>query len=250
MLAVTVLDVAYREQLEAKLARPWAPWQVVPWQTRAMLAWMETHAGGRLAADEVARAWIWADLHLDHRDIVGHFSRPFRSVDEMRRALLEAWRETVGESDLVICAGDVTVGPPNPAIDEELAALPGEKVLVVGNHEFVNLPGAKDYGFEAAYPSLVCHSDPPLLLTHEPLETVPAGCANVHGHLHGTPARSAATRSTRRLNVNVELVGYRPVRLAELAATAGALLAGDVEPQETTIRTMAAAARLEDERGR
>ena len=116
---MTKLDVAYREQLEAELARPRAPWHVVPWQTRAMLAWMETHAGGRLAADDVARAWVWSDLHLDHRDIVWHFSRPFRTVDGMRRALIEAWRQTVGESDLVICAGDVTVGSPNPAIDEE-----------------------------------------------------------------------------------------------------------------------------------
>ena len=52
--------------------------------------------------------------------------------------------------------------------------LPGDKVLVVGNHECVkNRSQPKDYGFEAAYPTLVCETDPPLLLTHEPLETVP-----------------------------------------------------------------------------
>ena len=84
----------------------------------------------------------------------------------------------------MICAGDVTVGLPNSAIDEELAALPGEKLLVVGNHEFVNSwVRPKDYGFTAAYPTLVCDSDPSLLLTHESLATVPAGCANVHGHV-------------------------------------------------------------------
>ena len=242
VLAMTELDVAYRDQLEAVLARPRTPWHVIPWQTRMMLAWMENHAGGRLAADDVARAWVWSDLHLDHRDLVWHFGRPFRTVDGMRRALLEAWRQTVGESDLVICAGDVTVGPPNAAIDEELAALPGEKLLVVGNHEFVNNRARpKDYGFEAAYPTLICDSDPPLLLTHEPLETVPAGCANVHGHLHGTRARSQARRSRYHLNVNVELLSYRPARLETLASTSRALLAGDVEPQKTTMRTIACA---------
>ena len=114
-VAMTDLDVAYREQLEAQLARPGAPWQAA-WQTRAMLAWMETHAGGRLAADDVARAWVWSDLHLDHGDIVWHLNRPFQTLDGMRRALLEAWRQTVGEGDLVICGGDVTVGAPSRAI--------------------------------------------------------------------------------------------------------------------------------------
>ena len=242
-VAMSDLDVAYREQLEAKLARPRTPWEA-PWQTRAMLAWMETHPGGRLAADDVGRAWVWSDLHLDHRDIVWQFSRPFQTLDEMRRTLLEAWRQTVDEGDLVICAGDVTVGAPSRVIDEELAGLSGEKLLVVGNHEFVNnLADPKGYGFEAAYPTLVCDSDPPLLLTHEPLETVPAGAVNVHGHLHGTHARSAARQSRRHLNVNVELLSYRPVRLAELAAAARVLVAGGVEPQQTTMRTIELAAR-------
>ena len=55
----------------------------------------------------------------------------------------------------VICAGDVTVGPPSPAIDKELAGLPGEKVLVVGNHQFVNnMEGVKDYHIETVYPTV------------------------------------------------------------------------------------------------
>ena len=208
-----------------------------------MLAWMETHAGGRLAANQVARTWIWSDLHLNHTAIIWAGSRPFGSAAGMRKALLEAWQETVAETDLIICLGDVTVGPPVAAVDEVLAALPGDKILIVGNHEFVNnRPEPKDYGFEAAHPTLVCETDPPLLLTHEPLETVPAGAVNVHGHLHGTTARTKARRSRRHLNVNCELTAYQPVRLADLATTAGALLAGDVEPQKTTAETVAAAA--------
>ena len=92
-------------------------------------------------------------------------------------------------------------------------------------------------------PTLLCETDPPLLLTHEPLKNVPAGCLNVHGHLHGTEARSAAQRTRRRLNVNVELTGYRPVRLETLATTARALLTGEAEPHRTTARTIARAAR-------
>ena len=62
----------------------------------------------------------------------------------------------------------------------------------------------------ARQPHLVVgETDPPLLLTHEPLEKVPAGCVNVHGHLHGLagahdgpsheppPAPSTRVRRTR-----------------------------------------------------
>ena len=79
-------------------------------------------------------------------------------------------------------------------LDQALATLPGTKVLVVGNHEFpIGGAGVKDYGFEAVHPTLVCETDPPLLLTHEPLDVVPVRAVNVHGHLHGTAARALAS---------------------------------------------------------
>ena len=136
-------------------------------------------------------------------------------------------------------------------IDKALATLPGTRVLVVGNHEFpIGGAGVNDYGFEAVYPTLVCETDPPLLLTHEPLDEVPVGAVNVHGHLHGTAARAKPRCSIYHLNVNVELTSFRPVRLPELATTARALLAGDVEPQRTTARTIARALELRAEQRR
>ena len=36
----------------------------------------------------------------------------------------------------MICLGNVTVGPRRAVLDEALAALPGTKVLVAGNHDF------------------------------------------------------------------------------------------------------------------
>ena len=239
------LDAAYRAQLEAALDRRRAAPHTSAVQTRAMLAWMKTHTGGRLGASEVGRTWIWSDLHLDHAEAVWCFNRPFRTSQAMCRALVEAWRESVEESERIICLGDVTVGAASQGIDKALASVPGARVLVVGNHEFPSGgAGVKDYGFEAVYPTVVCETDPPLLLTHEPLDVVPVGAVNVHGHLHGTTAREVASCSRYHLNVNVELTAFRPVRLSELATTARALLAGDVDPQMTTADTIASALEL------
>ena len=231
------LDAAYRAQVVENLTNPDADMR----QTIEMLHWMDCNKGSCLSADQAGRTWVWSDLHLDHADAIRCFKRPFRNVEGMRQALFEAWRQAVAETDVVICLGDLTVGPANRTIDAALAGLPGEKILVAGNHDVGGR--GKDYGFEAAYPTLVCETEPALLLTHEPLTAVPAGTVNVHGHLHGALAKAKALRSRCHLNVNCELTAYRPVRLAELATAAGVLLAGDIEPLATTAGTVARARR-------
>ena len=180
------LDALYRAQQEAARAAKRAPWHTTAWQTPAMLAWMATHAGGRLSAGQANRTWVWSDLHLDHADVISVFSRPFRTIWQMQTALLQAWLQTVDEADIILCLGDVTVGARRAALDEALAALPGTKILVAGNHDMLVDRPPKDYSFEAAYPTLVCETAPPLLMTHEPLKLVPRGCVNIHGHLPGS----------------------------------------------------------------
>ena len=69
------LDAAYRALLKTAHAGKRA-WYTIPWQTRAMLAWMKTNSGGHLGAGQVARVWIWSDLHLNHAEVVSCFSRP------------------------------------------------------------------------------------------------------------------------------------------------------------------------------
>ena len=156
------LDAAYRSQVVGNLTSRDADMR----ETLEMLHWMDCNKGGRLSGDQAARTWVWSELHLDHADAIRCFKRPFGNVEEMRRALFEAWRRAVAETDLVICLGDVTVGPANRTIDAALAKLPGEKLLVAGNHDVGGR--GKNYGFDAAYPTFVCETEPALLLTHEP----------------------------------------------------------------------------------
>ena len=63
------------------------PVERAPGLTQAMLAWMEIHAGGRLGARQIARAWVWADLHLNRGAIIGVGSRAVQiSCRDARRA--------------------------------------------------------------------------------------------------------------------------------------------------------------------
>ena len=52
---------------------------------------------------------------------------------------------------------------------------------MAGNRDFGQRgEDLKDYGFEAAYPTLVCETDSPTLPTHEPLKRVPRDYVSVH----------------------------------------------------------------------
>lgn len=206
------LDKLYREHLTTAL-RARVSAQAVTWETRLQLIWMETAVGGRIDPASTEHTWIWSDLHLDHAAIIHHSDRPHPDVHAMNTMLFRAWRERVDETDTIICLGDVTLREPSARILSKLSTMPGRKLLVAGNHDF--LPAQewpKTYGFDATAPTMLCEAEPKLLLTHEPLGEVPPGCVNVHGHVHGPGTELSAAH----VNVCVERTGYEPVRLSDL----------------------------------
>ena len=206
------LDALYRRHLMTAL-RPPVSGHVVAWQARLQLIWMETAVGASIDPAAADRTWVWSDLHLEHAGIIRHGDRPHPDVHAMNAMLLAAWRERVGCNETIVCLGDVTLREPSARILSNLSTMPGRKLLVAGNHDF--LPAQEwpeTYGFDATLPTMVCNAGPTLLLTHEPLEAVPPGCVNVHGHIHG-PGPDV---SPAHVNVCVERTGYEPVRLSDL----------------------------------
>ena len=165
--------------------------------------------------------WVWSDLHLGDVDALTFFGRPFRSVDEMDGMLVEQWRFSADEGDLVVCLGDVGTMPSLAGIE----ALPGRKVLVFGNHD------RSARGFDVVCGSAYSHGDP-LLLTHAPLRRFPPECVNVHGHLHAGRVKGL----TAHVNVSVEQLDYRPRRLTDIRRLAAALARGRSLPGRTTAR--------------
>jgi len=75
-----------------------------------------------------------ADTHFGHEAIIGHCSRPFASVPEMDRYLIDRWNDVVRDGDLVYHLGDFAFA------DAEYASwvfhqLNGRKILILGNHD-------------------------------------------------------------------------------------------------------------------
>ncbi len=190
------------------------------------------HGAGVLEAPDV-RTWVWSDLHLGHGNIIDYQRRPFDGLGQMNEALWSAWHSTVGPDDTIVCVGDFAMASAlSEATWARVRSGPGRtKILVVGNHDLSAQGRLRAEGFHRNKALLTASGDPPLIFTHAPMPNVPAGHVNVHGHQHSTPP----TVGTPHINVSVEQIEYRPIRLDRLRRLARRLAAGDLLGGDTTL---------------
>ena len=197
---------------------------------RAMLKATKVLRAGTLATcDE--KVLVWSDLHLGHENIIEYQDRPFADAAEMDPALWRAWEKAATAGDQLLVVGDLAMGPALcDATWERVAALPGgHHTLVVGNHDLTGQGELRVRGVDTVCTVLVDDGNPPLIYTHFPLQEVPEGHVNVHGHQHASPARL-----TPHINVSVEQVDYRPVRLDRIRALARRINSGEFPEGATT----------------
>lgn len=91
-----------------------------------------------------------SDHHFFHKNIIKLCDRPFKDLDEMHTALINNWNEVVHEDDTVYVVGDFSFGRANKT-REILKRLKGDKILVIGNHDFHlkdKLTGVDTFGME------------------------------------------------------------------------------------------------------
>ena len=205
------LSTLYRVQLAHDLTPP------ISRQT-SELAWYyllreaTKQAGGTLETPD-DETWIWSDLHLGDDTAIEHGNRPFENTEAMNGALLDAWRTCVDADHTIVNLGDVTRAmTPWRKSAGTLRALPGRKIVVLGNHDFTGRGGVPDLGEDELHVTMISPGEPTLLLTHLPMHKVPGGMVNVHGHSH----RADENQSGPDVNVCVERTGYRPIRMSEI----------------------------------
>ena len=173
---------------------------------------------------KAGRTWVWSDLHLGDTEVMEYCRRPFADADAMDRAIMAAWTTAVGPDDTILNGGDVALsGTLGNTRRAAIQKAPGRKLLVVGNHDFHLRSRLLDAaGHDTWTGVLVIKSDPPIVMTHVPMDSMPPGWANVHGHVHN----HAPPGETPHINVCVEHTDYRPLPLESLVTLAKRLLAG------------------------
>lgn len=162
----------------------------------------------------MGRVFFTADQHFCHHAVIAMCGRPFYSVEDMNRSMIEAWNSTVREGDTIWVLGDFAYkGKPLEirAIFDQLA---GRKCLIRGNHDKQNvtqLPWAEQLDFQH-----LALDGCQVSLSHYGFRSWPAmhrGSYMLYGHSHG---KLPGSRNT--IDVGVDSVGYVPLQFSQLRA--------------------------------
>lgn len=147
-----------------------------------------------------------SDLHIDDANILIYEHRPFKSLKEMRKTIVDNWNNIVTDEDDVYLLGDI-------GDISVLYELKGHIIIVCGNHDDVN----KIYEH---FPNIEVNRHPIMVgnmwLSHEPIGYMPPEIPyiNIHGHLHrfdyGLVGRKWED-GNRYFNVSVEKINYTPI---------------------------------------
>lgn len=129
-----------------------------------------------------------SDWHYNHKNILAYDHRPFFTVEEMNRVLIENWNKTVGKGDTVYILGDMFWCPDKEAIPI-IDQLNGTKILVKGNHDRVKNPEfAKRFAKIDEYME-VEDEGRNLVLCHYPIPCFKKhfyGWIHLYGHVHNS----------------------------------------------------------------
>ncbi len=160
-----------------------------------------------------------SDTHFGHGGALGLFKRPFDSVVEMNRAMVEGWNETVGPEDEVWHLGDFAIGPKGAALAELFRSLNGRKHLVAGNNDSPEARALPGWASVSPYAEMEIGGRL-LVMCHFPFRSwnrMAKGAIDLHGHSHGT-----MKPLLRQVDVGVDAWNFRPASLDEVLERAAA----------------------------
>ena len=180
---------------------------------------------------------VTSDLHLGHSNVIEYSSRPFPDVRAMDNALWGNLTAAVTPDKALVVVGDVAVRDGLNAVTwQQIQGLDcRQRHLVIGNHDLTGAGQLRAQGFDHVWSLMLSGGEPPLIWTHYPLNAVPDGYVNIHGHVHDDPP----TR-TPHINVSVEQLDYCPVSLAALRVLARVLARGEYPAGNTTLERLKA----------
>lgn len=185
----------------------------------------------------MSEVFFTSDLHIDHTNIINFCRRPFHSIENMRKLLVQNWNERVSSTDTVFVLGDFAMGQIAGSLPVA-KDLNGHKILIPGNHDRCHPMHKKADAWAAKYEAVGFNvQDPQILLgvngighvllchfpfigdsgdhedRYEEWRPVDNGIVTLlHGHVHG----HSRQHGERQFDVGVDANGYVPRTINEI----------------------------------
>lgn len=135
------------------------------------------------------KTFFTSDTHAWHKNILNFENRPYASVEEMTKDMIEKWNEQVSDEDIVYHLGDLCLGNFDQTVDV-LKQLNGKIILIKGNHDHSKYyKKIVEMGLLHEYHEVgitLNYNKNQMWLTHYPFEIgLRPRKWSIHGHIHG-----------------------------------------------------------------
>lgn len=155
--------------------------------------------------------YITSDWHFGHKNIC-KFRTEFGTISEHEGLILENYCSTVSKRDVVWFLGDMCFDKESLQI---IKALPGDKRLVLGNHD-TDCNKRPDIEQQIlCYDKVMgIHKYKHAWLTHAPIHPQELrGSINIHGHVH---FKENNIKHPKYFNACLENTEYKPIKYQDI----------------------------------
>lgn len=155
------------------------------------------------------KIFFTADTHFNHPAILKFCRRPFSTVEEMNQALIENWNRVVGKKDRIYIVGDFAFQNHRDFLDR----LHGNKHLIIGNHDNMNLETLNRFVSVSDYKKIEINHRI-YVMNHAPLRSwddCHKGSVLLYGHTHGR-----INTYNLSFDVGVDTHNFIPYELSEI----------------------------------
>lgn len=161
--------------------------------------------------------WIISDTHLGHYNMVKLCGRPLNFNEK----IMDNWYKNVQDEDKILHLGDLSIwfGPLRGMWLGMVSEFPGDKYLILGNHD---VEGKEDYewcGWTVVDPFTTEIDGLNILFSHEPQAPDENWDINIHGHVHNNAHHDDYEfdwSGPEYVNMSVEVRNYKPWRLRDI----------------------------------
>lgn len=170
-----------------------------------------------------------SDLHFGHKNALGFDNRPWLTVEDMDKALIENWNFVVDNGDIVYILGDMFWCNWQDAI-AILDQLNGQKFLIKGNHDRCNESKFVKKFVKITEYLEVDDNGRKIVLCHYPIPCFKNhfyGWYHLYGHVHSSFEHNMMEHVKKQMtdlyakpckmyNVGCMHIGYTPRTLDEI----------------------------------
>lgn len=162
--------------------------------------------------------FVTSDLHFGHKNIIKYENRPYETIEQMDKDLIDKWNNVVKENDTIYILGDFSWHK-GEQTNEILKQLNGNKILIIGNHDEIFL---KDKKFdktlfeEITIYKQIKYNKKVFVLFHYPIAEHNGkmnGYIHLYGHIHSMNLELEKELGELCHNVGVDRNNYTPVNI-------------------------------------